>query len=94
MGGRASGTVGSDPEDLRKLNGLRALPRILDDRVTPGRASRNSLLDSTKSSAPDFVGLADDETELVDRESFSSRLLLSSRLLGDGDRETLGEVQE
>jgi len=77
------------------LNGLLALPKRLGDRLTSGRAGCDSFLDSTESSAPlAFVGLVDDDIELVDLESFSSRLLLSSRLLGDGDLETSGEFHE
>jgi len=71
------------------LNGLLALPKRLGDRLTSGRAASDSLLDSTESSAPlAFVGLVEDDIELVDLESFSSRLL------GDGDLETFGEFHE
>lgn len=80
---------------MNTLNGLLGtLPIVPGDRGSPALACRGVFSeDSGSSNPPDFVGLVDD-TELPVVDPSPSLLCLSSRLLGDGDLETLGELQE
>lgn len=85
---------GSDAEDfINTLSGLFViLPIVLGVRG-PTLIGRDSCFPLFSSGPFGFVGLVDD-TELPVVDSSPSLLLLPSRLLGDGDLDTLGELQE
>lgn len=85
---------GSDAEDfINTLSGLFViLPIVLGVRDRPILTGRDSCF-PLFSSPFNFVGLVDD-TELPVVDSPPSLLFLPSRLLGDGDLDTLGEFQE
>lgn len=86
---------GSDAEDfINTLSGLFViLPIVLGVRDCPILTGRDSCFPLCSSSPFSFVGLVDD-TELPVVDSPPSLLFLPSRLLGDGDLDTLGELQE
>lgn len=92
MSGFTHDIEGSDAEDfINTLSGLFViLLMALGDRDGPILTGRDSCFPLCSS---DFVGLVDD-TELPVVDSSSSLLFLPSRLLGDGDLDTLGEFQE
>lgn len=93
--GCAHGIEGSDAEDfINTLSGLLdILLMVLGARDTPILTGWDSCLSLDSSDPFCFVGLVDD-TELPVVDSSSSLLFLSSRLLGDGDLDTFGELHE
>jgi hypothetical protein len=89
------GIEGSDAEDfINTLNGLLVILLIvLGVRDNPGLTGSSFLSELNSSCSPELVGLEED-TELPVTYSSSSLLFLPSRLPGDVDLETLGELQE
>lgn len=89
------GIEGSDAEDfINTLNGLLVILLIVVGvRDNPGLTGRSFLSELHSSCSPELAGLEED-TELPVTYSSSSLLFLPSRLPGDVDLETLGELQE